>query len=446
MHNFIKTSIILLSLNYTAVFAAATSNNGFAKEEPLKESSSKYSYPLENPYAATIIGTPKEFQAVLPQFTRIPHKEYHLKILGARTIPDVFWYHSRGLDYAVTAQKKKAPLIFAIAGTGAGHRSAKMQVFQRAFYQAGYHVITISSPTFTNFMVNASKTAIPGNLKADSADLYKVMQLILSEQANLEVTDYNLIGYSLGASQAAFVAQLDEQKKAIGFNKVLMINPPLNLFHSVKLLDAMLEDNIPGGADNFNAFFKEFMANITAYHREHQKLSMTGPNFFYSAYKDKNPTDSKMKALIGIAFRISSSDMMFVSDVFNNMGYLVPKKTQLNSTSSLTHYSKASRRLGFSDYVEDIYLPYFSQVTGTSRDDLIAQSSLLSIKDYLRQSEKIGLMHNEDDPILKDGEIDTIKNLFPGRAMVYPYGGHCGNMDYKDNVAYMVNFFSGSNQ
>jgi len=436
MYRFIKIGIILLLLNA----AMALTSTVFAS------ASSKYDYPLENPYAATILGTPKEFKAELPQFTQIPHKEYHLKMPDARTIPDVFWYHDRGLDYAVTAQKNKAPLIFAIAGTGAGHRSAKMKLFQRAFYQAGYHVITISSPTFTNFMVNASKTAIPGNLHEDSADLYKVMQLILSEQTELEVTDYNLIGYSLGASQAAFIAQLDEQEKAIGFNKVLMINPPLNLLHSVTLLDAMLDDNIPGGADNFNAFFKEIMANITAYHREHRKLSLTGPDFFYSAYKDKNPTDSKMKALIGIAFRMSSSDMMFVSDVFNNMGYLVPKNTELSSTTSLTHYSKASRRLGFSDYVDEIYLPYFSKITGTSRDDLIAQSSLLSIKDYLLQSEKIGLMHNEDDPILMEGEIDTIKDLFPGRAMVYPYGGHCGNMDYKDNVTYMVNFFSGSNQ
>jgi len=403
-----------------------------------------YGYPLENPYAATILGTPNDFKAELPRYNRIPSKEYTLEIPDTRTIPDVFWYHRQGLNYAVTAQNKKAPLIFAIAGTGAGHRSAKMKLFQRAFYQAGYHVITISSPTFTNFMVNASKTAIPGNLEEDSADLYNVMQQIMNEHSELEVTDYNLIGYSLGASQAAFVARLDEQKKAIGFNKVLMINPPLNLFHSVKLLDNMLTANIPGGVDNFNAFFKNFMKNITAYYREHQKLSLTGPDFFYAAYKDKNPNDSKMQALIGIAFRMSSSDMMFVSDVFNNLGYLVPKNTPLETTTSLTRYSKASRRLGFSDYVEEIYLPYFSKATGSSHDELIAQSSLLSIKDYLQQSDNIGLMHNENDPILMKGEIDTIKSLFPGRAMVYPYGGHCGNMEYKDNVAYMVNFFSGS--
>ena len=429
MYSFIKIGIILLLLNTSVVFASATAN---------------YGYPLENPYAATILGTPKEFRAELPKYDRIPYKEYTLEMPDARAIPDVFWYHRRGLNYAVTAQNKKAPLIFAIAGTGAGHRSTKMKIFQRAFYQAGYHVITISSPTFSNFMVTASKTAIPGNLQEDSADLYKVMQQIMSEHPNLEVTDYNLIGYSLGASQAAFVARIDEQEKAFGFNKVLMINPPLNLVHSVKLLDTMLTANIPGGVDNFNAFFKDFMKHVTDYHRDHQKLNMTGVEFFYQAYRDNHPSDERMQALIGIAFRMSSSDMMFVSDVFNNLGYLVPKNTPLGTTTSLTKYSKASRRLGFSDYVEEIYLPYFSKTNGTSREDLIAQSSLLSIKDYLQQSDKIGLMHNENDPILRKGEIDTIKSLFPGRAMVYPYGGHCGNMEYKDNVAYMVNFFSGS--
>ena len=429
MHRFIKIGITLLLLNISVSASASTAN---------------YGYPLENPYAATILGTPNGFKAELPRFDRIPSKDYTLELADARPVPDVFWYHRQGLKYAITAQKKKSPLIIAIAGTGAGHSAAKMKLFQRAFYQAGYHVIAISSPTFTNFMVNASKTAIPGNLQEDSADLYKVMQQILKEHPKLEITDYNLIGYSLGASQAAFVARIDEQEKAIGFNKVMMINPPLNLFHSVKLLDNMLTANIPGGADNFNAFFTDFMKNITAYHKEHRKLAITGPDFWYAAYKDKDPSDSRMQALIGIAFRMSSSNMMFVSDVFNNLGYLVPKNTALGTTTSLLKYSKASRRLGFSQYVDEIYLPYFSKTTGTSHDDLIAQSSLLSIKDYLQQTDKIGLMHNENDPILREGEIDTIKSLFPGRAMVYPYGGHCGNIEYKDNVAYMVDFFSGS--
>ena len=72
-----------------------------------------------------------------------------------------------------------------------------------------------------------------------------------------------MTGYSLGGAQSAFVARLDEERKAFNFKKVLMINPPVSLFNSVSILDAMLEDNIPGGLNNFNAFFDELMNEFT---------------------------------------------------------------------------------------------------------------------------------------------------------------------------------------
>ena len=51
-------------------------------------------------------------------------------------------------------------------------------------------------------------------------------------------------------------------------------------------------------------------------------------------------------------------------------------------------------------------------------------------------------MHNADDVILKPGEIDFFSEVFGDRATIYPHGGHCGNMNYRDNVAHMVNTFT----
>jgi hypothetical protein len=51
-------------------------------------------------------------------------------------------------------------------------------------------------------------------------------------------------------------------------------------------------------------------------------------------------------------------------------------------------------------------------------------------------------MHNADDIILAPGELEYLEQVFGDRAQIYPTGGHCGNMDYRDNVAYMMNFFS----
>jgi hypothetical protein len=68
--------------------------------------------------------------------------------------------------------------------------------------------------------------------------------------------------------------------------------------------------------------------------------------------------------------------------------------------------------------------------------------SLESIATYLKNSDKIALMHNQDDIILKPGEIDFFRQLFGARATIYPNGGHCGNLMYSQFIANMINFFN----
>ncbi|MBW1852102.1 MAG: alpha/beta hydrolase, partial [Deltaproteobacteria bacterium] len=87
-------------------------------------SSGTYDYPLPNPYAATVIGTPTEYQMPLPEKIRL--KMLELTVFEGHKIPDVFWYQNK-LRYSLAYQKKKkAPLIFVIAGTGASFYSSKM--------------------------------------------------------------------------------------------------------------------------------------------------------------------------------------------------------------------------------------------------------------------------------------------------------------------------------
>ncbi|HED15278.1 MAG TPA: alpha/beta hydrolase [Gammaproteobacteria bacterium] len=401
---------------------------------------SAYGYPITDSYAATIIGTPAKYRAQLPG--KIPLKVYTLPPIKGRKIPEVFWYQ-QGMKYSLAYQDHAAPLIFSIAGTGAGYHSGKMQIINKAFYQAGFHVVSLSSPTHTNFEVNASTSGIPGHLPEDSADLYQVMQRVSARiSEKVEVTDYHLIGYSLGGAQAAFVAKLDEQKKVFNFKKVLMINPPLNLYHSVTILDDMLENNIPGGLDNFNTYYQAVMDRFS---QEYQKVDEIKFNneFLYRIYKEDTPGRKQLAPLIGLSFRISSTNMIFTADVMNDLGYVVPKGSQLTTTESLTDYGKVTTRLGFSKYFDEIFYPHFKkQDPSLTREKLIFAESLKSIEGYLKASAKIGMIHNADDLIMKPGEVDYLQQLLGDRAKVYPYGGHCGNMDYKDNVQYMVRFFT----
>ena len=133
----------------------------------------EYAYPINDPLEATIVGTPIAYKAELPE--KIRRKRLELTIFEHREIPDALWYNSR-LFCSFAWQKKKAPLIFLIAGTGANYQSAKMQMMEKAYYEAGFHVISISSPTCPNFIVAASESSLPGHLVDDARDLYRVMQ------------------------------------------------------------------------------------------------------------------------------------------------------------------------------------------------------------------------------------------------------------------------------
>ena len=246
----------------------------------------------------------------------------------------------------------------------------------------------------------------------------------------------------LGGAQAAFVAKLDEETGAFGFKKALMICPPVSLFNSVGILDDMI-NAIPGGLDSFNAFFDELLQRFAAIYREEDFLELS-EDFLYLIYKREQPKEENLKAVIGLAFRLSAANLLFTSDVLTRSGVVVRRNVSLSSTDSLTDYFKVSVRVGFLNYINHLLYPFFERRRpGVRLEQLIEESSLRSIEGYLRSSDKIGLMTNEDDIILAPGEIDFFRSVFGARAKIYVKGGHCGNLAYRDNIADMIAFFKG---
>jgi predicted alpha/beta-fold hydrolase len=201
-----------------------------------------YFFPFVNPFEATVLPLPSAYEAKLPE--KIPVEDFVLKVFPDRKTPDVFWYQD-GLVCSMACQDHKAPLIFIIAGTGAHYASPKMVDLQKVFYQAGFHVICISSPTHMNFIVNAC-SGMPGNTPEDAKDLYRVMEMAAAHvRERAEISWYALTGYSLGGIESAFLAKLDDERKVFNFKRVLLINPPVNVYTSISLLDGYLRDNIP---------------------------------------------------------------------------------------------------------------------------------------------------------------------------------------------------------
>jgi hypothetical protein len=397
----------------------------------------EYDYPFDDPYVATVVGTPSEWRVRFDQ--PAPAEQNSLPPLEGKTIPDVFWYQDR-LHYALAAQDAEAPLIFIIAGTGAGYDSAKMRLLMNTYYQAGFHVISLSSPTYPNFIATASRSGIPGHLSEDAKDLYRVMGSIWEKhRKKLQVTSFSLTGYSLGAANAAFVSFLDEQEKQFEFQKVLLINPPVSLFNSVNLIDGMLHDNLDiNDPANVDAFMTRLLDRIAEYYTQADRLTLD-EDTFYKLYQHGQPKQEALSILIGMSFRLSSANMLFTSDVVADRGFLKPKGFELGSADSLTDFLKAGSRVSFIEYFDDYFLPYFQQRNpGLKRDDLLAQLSLKPLENYIRDNDKLTLVTNADDLILAPGEIDYLRNLFGTRAKIFPNGGHCGNLAHPAFISHIT--------
>lgn len=392
-----------------------------------------YRYPIDDSYAATILGTPKDLRPDIRG--EVPVKTMVLET--DREKPEVFFY-DRGLRYTVAFQNRKAPLIFLIAGTGGSSKSAKIIALMTNLYHAGYHVIALPSPTFPNFIINASTTHVPGLLSDDAADLYRVMEQIWNQcKGRIEVTDFSLAGYSLGGTEAAFVAKLDDERKVFDFRRVLMLNPAVSLYTSVSRIEGLL-DRIAGGPRRIGAFYNGVMAKVTDFYRKGDFVAVDD-DFLFAGYQAHLLNRDEAGGVIAVSFRISSAGMIFASDVMTHGGYVVPKNRELQNSDSLEDYFWTCLHLSFLDYFNEYFFPYVqSRHPGLSKEELLETLSVRSIESYLASSAIIGVITNEDDFILAPGELDYLRRVFGPRLKVYDRGGHLGNLEYRDNMAFLI--------
>ena len=398
-----------------------------------------YGYPFADPLESTVIGTPDIFAGEMPE--DIPIEEREVLVFPGRAVPDIFWY-TEALHYALSKQPGPAPLVFILPGTGADFNASKSLILQRALYHAGFHVVSLPSPLHPNFIVSASASRRPGLLPEDAEDIYRLMALIRHHvEDEIEISKWHLVGYSLGATYAPFVAKLDEERGSFGFEKVLLINPPVNLARSARILDALYEEHIPTVAD-FNALFNELMRVVSEFYSPTEQV-LFSEDLIFQIYRRRPPPDRTLEALIGVAFRFSSINLVFTSDVMTHAGLLVAPGQELALTDSLTPYFKAASQLSFEDYARAIVYPYYLKVAPeVTFEQLSELNSLRAIEGYLRDAKKIGLMHNADDILMGADEIEYLKDVFGDRAVIFPRGGHAGNLAYRDNLAYIVDFFS----
>jgi pimeloyl-ACP methyl ester carboxylesterase len=349
-------------------------------------------------------------------------------------------------------QPDEAPLAFVISGFGSDHNTRYGDVLARALYRAGFHVALLPSPTHGNFIVSASSSGVPGNVPEDARDLHRVMRLVDRQirGRGVAVSGFHLAGWSLGGLHAAYVAKLDDEEEEVanrfGFERVLLIDPPVSLYRSIEVLDDILAEHLPAGPGGVEALLDEV---ITAASEIYERTVAIGldEDFLYRAFLERRPSDEELAALVGLYFRLVSSSMVLTSDILTNAGYIFPEDQPFRTTTPLTEAFEAAMRIPISEHVEDYFVPSFrGEEPGLTEQELWLRASLTGIADYLSSARNIGLIANVDDVILAEGDVERMRAIFgPRRARIYPSGGHLGNLGDPAVVADIVGFLRGRN-
>lgn len=393
-------------------------------------------FPHEDPYRATVFGTPAELRATVPE--HVPYDVRSLRRFPEREVPPIF-RNGAELAYGFSPQDGRAPLAYVIAGTGGAYDESRALFLHRALYGAGFHVVSLSSPTHPNFVTAASTHGTVGYLPDDARDLHAVMASIEDDLASeIDVSSTVLTGYSLGATQAAFVASLDAREPRFGFERIVLLNPSVSLYHSARRFDALYERVLPGGVADAHALFEKLLRRGIELSRAPSRGRLDG-DFLYAMASGVGSTDEVVRSVVAAVFRLTAANVAFAADAIAGDGAILPAGSSPGIGTSLTPFLERSLEWSFGRYVDEILLPRLRRDRPElDLDRAIRASSLERLGAFLRRSPHVTVITNEDDFILRESDLEFLRATFGERAVLRPNGGHCGNLESRATVELLL--------
>ncbi len=390
---------------------------------------------------ATVFGTAAKDLAPMP--ARVPLIEINISMPWARPVPNVFWF-DRKLRVWFSAQDKPAPLAIVISGTGSDGNTPKISTLRGALYGAGYHVLTMPSPTFPGFIVASSSTGVAGDLMQDGHDLYAAMQqVILHLPRKVRITEIDVLGYSLGGANAAIVKSIDATEGKLKIHRAVMIDPPVSLFASVGRLDKLFAISVGSGDDAIEILYRRLYAGLANLYRASDRVQID-ENFILGAAATALKTDQEFAAAIALSFRIDLVNMFFAGDLYAGTGVVVDPSRPPRVGDSLEDTQRILRNKPFAEYFTKVFAPYYLQHRpGATAASLIADNRLDIIGAALQGSGDYFSQSNSDDLILNGRELKWLRDTLGSRIAVYDHGGHLGNVGSRRQVSDMLDMLAG---
>lgn len=338
-----------------------------------------------------------------------------------------------------------APVAIIYPSIGEGIMSDKSAAMAKILYDGGYSVVIQGSSFHWEFVKSMPCGYKPGMPSRDAKYLRNVSAKIL---ANLEMKKgckfdkKILVGTSFGAMTTLFVAAQEENENTLGISNYISINPPIELFFALRQLDKYSLDwkNDPTDIKMRVAITAEKVIKVSQNiaDKNNQKkpriatdklAKIDNQDSVKNVSEPKSNmlpfTDDEAKLIIGFIMKQKLSDVVFAIENCSRC-----KKPMLGESNLY----EAINNMSFNDYVKK-YLPEsFVSDIDSPVETLSAETSLYSIEDFLRNSNKYKIYHSLDDYFVSPHQLAWLKKNSRERTVLYNNGSHLGFMYRKEFI------------
>ena len=317
--------------------------------------------------------------------------------------------------YSVWMQKQPADLVFIVPGLGDHYRNSQAALLAEAIYNAGYSVAIISNPFCWEFTQSALTSMAPGYTRSDAKDLYHHIARVLddiNEEHPGKVKDISIVGYSLGALQAAFLTRNDVIEHRLNIKRYVLLSPPVNLIYGLTTLD------------KYYSIWKNWDA-VTLTNNRNMAVGFY-KGYSYGALQTDTylpVTEEQASFVIGFNFRMSLGDVMkkiierHPMEIFGEV-----------SSWKQQEFEKQLERYGFQRYVDTFLREAHPTIFTTSEPfkHVNGICSLPAMANELRQNQNIVCLHTADDFLLTDYDRNWLKRQMGDRLVMLDHGSHLG--------------------
>lgn len=327
------------------------------------------------------------------------------------------------LPYTLWLQPRNAPIVYLIPGIGSHRLSGGALAMAELLFNHGFSVVSVSSTYNYEFMESAATTLLPGYAPVDARDLHvaltEIHKSILSRHPE-QITGTALLGYSMGGFQTLYLAGLEAKESGLLiFDRYVAINSPVQLGVAITELDNHFNAALEWPAENRTENIEYTLAKVAA---------LAGRLYTLTPDSRIPLSTTESRFLVGLAFRITLRDIIFLSQSRTNLGIL---KRPLNKWNREESYSEIYQ-YSFRDYLDRFVTPYYLErgIDLNHSTTLEWALDLRKLERGLKGNPKVRIVTNANDFVLGKESLNWLQTTFEnGQLTLFERGGHLGNLN-----------------